>query len=132
MEHFQQQIKINNVWIALELALLGTRSKFGQFVLTFNYICKFTNLMMTPIKIMPFNTKKPFQSDNSPVGSLESQLFSDDDRDSIPEGGWYLGSETRKYIPSLNLEKPEDIESKFTIELQLERGLRYSACVDYS
>ena len=60
MEHFQQQIKINNVWIALELALLGTRSKFGQFVLTFNYICKFTNLMMTPIKIMPFNTKKPF------------------------------------------------------------------------
>ena len=45
--------KSNHQWIACELALLGTRTKFGQFVVMLQYVCQFTNDMMTPISVLP-------------------------------------------------------------------------------
>lgn len=63
IEVFSQQIKINSTWVALEVALLGTQSKFGQFVITLNYVCKFSNLMMTPIRVRPYSEELKQKAD---------------------------------------------------------------------
>ena len=65
------------------------------------------------------------------MSSNESQFFSDEDQDRVPDGGWVIHTAARQYIPSLNFERVDDLDSKFTIELQLEPRLKYSAVVDF-
>ena len=63
---FAQQMKVNGQWIAFEVALLGTKTGFGQFVLTVSYTCKFNNAMMSSLRISPASIIRESQLDKSP------------------------------------------------------------------
>ena len=52
------QIKLSDRWYGIEFAMLGTRTKFGQFVITISTLTEFVNLMMTKITVTPLNSIK--------------------------------------------------------------------------
>ena len=45
--------------------------------------------------------------------------------------GYFIGSEHRINIPCLNFDKADAVDSKFSIELQLEPHLKYKGTVNY-
>ena len=53
-----RQIKLGEKWVGLEFAMLGTRTKYGQFVLSISPLTEFLNLMMTKMQILPYITVK--------------------------------------------------------------------------
>lgn len=70
---FDKQIEIHGHQVAFEVALLTTRNKhFGQFVMTLSYVCKFNNLMMSPIKIVPKKLKSSSSHKNN-MGDEDSE-----------------------------------------------------------
>ena len=77
---FDKQIEIHGNQVAFEVALLTTRNKhFGQFVMTLSYVCKFNNLMMSPIKIVPRKLKSSSLQVNGGDEDSESQEMSSRD-----------------------------------------------------
>ena len=58
-------------------------------------------------------------------------MFSDEGEAVVPEDGFSMNSDTRLYLPMLNIEQPLDVDSKFKIELELKKGLKYSSIVDF-
>lgn len=45
--------------------MLGTRTKFGQFVISISTLTEFVNLMMTKVTVTPMNAIKGFHARGS-------------------------------------------------------------------
>ena len=87
-----------------------------------NYVCKFNNLMMTPIKIVPhviskFEAKDKHGDDEKNSESFESDVFSGESEGGKDDEQLTLHSDSRQSFPRLNLEKAGEEESSFTLNL---------------
>ena len=99
-----------------------------------NYVCKFNNLMFTPIRITPKcvseEEKDPLKDkDKDGADSFESEVISGDSQ--MEDENQPLASDKRKSVPRLNLEKAGDNESTFKLELNLAPQLDYEATIDF-
>ena len=91
--------------------MLDTRTKFGQFVMTLQYVCKFANAMMTPIQILPkaladrktdrqnvISVKKRNESEEI-LSEMLSEMLSNDTNGVDCDDGYGLASDQKKKIP---------------------------------
>ena len=64
---------------------------------------------------------------------LSHSIHDSTEQDDKPDDdeGYFIGSEHKANIPCLNFDKADEIDSKFSIELQLEPHLKYKATVNY-
>ena len=141
----------------MELALLGTRTQFGQFVINLQYVCRFNNLMMTPIRVLPsFNAKKiaisrkaVYENGSGVDEEIMSKSISSksEGEGGIEDDGSYrCQTDQKRKIPMLNLERERSYDSSFKLTLELmpraedkgavddgsrAKNLFYSANVDF-
>ena len=82
---------------------------------------------MTPIRITSnaMQEKYELEMEKQKESQISEQGFSDEENINALEDGYLLQTDTRKNIPSLNLDSKFGIDSNFTIELHLETRAKY-------